>query len=176
MTQPYVGEIRLFAFPRTPDGWLPCDGTSLPISQFDALYAVIGTTYGGDSQTFNVPDLRGRVPIGQGQGQGPGRGSSFILGQPGGEDQHTLINSEIPSHSHALMSSTTTATTPTPGTSVHLATASAGNLYAPSANVASYEVMAPCVALAGSSTPHENCMPTLVGNYCIAYIGIFPSA
>jgi microcystin-dependent protein len=99
----------------------------------------------------------------------------YVLGQPGGEDMHTLTSDELPSHSHALMSSTTTATTPTPGTTVHLATASAGNLYAPAANAVPYEVMAPCVRPAGGSLPHENCMPTLVGNYCIAYQGVFPS-
>jgi microcystin-dependent protein len=173
MTQQYVGEIRLFAFPRVPDGWLPCNGQSLPIGQFEVLFAVIGTTYGGNNQqqTFNLPDLRGRVPINQGQSQG----QAYVLGQAGGEDMHTLTNPEIPAHSHALMSSTTTGTTPTPGPTVHLATASLGTLYAPSANVTQYDVMATCVQPAGGSLPHENCMPTVVGNYCIAYQGVFPS-
>jgi microcystin-dependent protein len=93
-----------------------------------------------------------------------------------GEDEHTLIDKEMPSHSHALVSSTTTATTPTPSPTVHLATASGGTLlYAPAANAAPYAVMAPCVAAAGNSVGHLNIMPTLVANYCIAFNGIFPS-
>lgn len=173
MTTPYLGEIRLFAFPRVPIGWMACNGQPLPISEFEALFTVIGTTYGGDgSQTFNLPDLRGRVPINQGQSQS---GQTYVLGQIAGEDVHTLILSELPVHSHALLSSSTLATTPTPGSSVHLATASLGTLYAPSANVTQYEAMSNSVLPAGNSLPHENCMPTLVGNYCIATEGIFPS-
>jgi microcystin-dependent protein len=127
MSDQYVGEIRLFAFPRVPVGWLPCNGQSIPISQFDVLFAIIGTTYGGDGvQTFNVPDLRGRVPIGQGQGRTL---PPAVLGQMAGEDGHALIDIEMPLHSHALVSSTTTATTPTPSPTVHLATASGGHSF-----------------------------------------------
>jgi microcystin-dependent protein len=173
MSDPFIGEIRLFGFPRVPDGWLACNGQSLPISQYNTLYAIIGTIYGGDGvQTFNVPDLRGRVPIGQGQGPGL---PYYGLGQNAGEDGHVLIENEMPTHSHALMSSTVTAATPTPGVTVHLATASAGNLYAPAADAAPYETMAACVAFAGNNLPHNNIMPTVVGNYCISFIGIFPT-
>jgi microcystin-dependent protein len=173
MADPFIGEIRLFGFPRTPDGWLACAGQPVPIAQYDTLYAVIGTTYGGDGvQTFNLPDLRGRVPIGQGQGQSL---PNYTLGQIDGEETHTLIEREMPTHSHALLSSTTVATIATPAQTVHLGTASAGNLYAPVANAAPYEVMAPCVAPTGSSVGHENMMPTLVCNYCICFAGIFPS-
>ena len=100
----------------------------------------------------------------------------WILGLNGGEDTHTLNNNELPSHSHALVSSTNTASTATPGPTVHLATASAGNLYAPAANAAPYQTMAACIQAAGNSVPHNNIMPTLVGNYCIAWAGIYPSA
>ena len=174
MSEPFIAEIRLFAFPRIPNGWVPCNGQSLSIANYQALYAVIGTTYGGDGvSTFNAPDLRGRVPIGQGQGTGL---PNYILGQTGGEDQHTLIDAEMPSHSHALLSSTATATSATPGPTVHLATASANLLYAPAANAGPYEVMAACVNTAGNSLPHNNIMPTIVGNYCMAVDGIFPSS
>jgi len=115
-------------------------------------------------QTFNAPDLRGRVPIGQGQGPAL---PPYVLGEIAGEDEHVLIENEMPVHSHGLLSSTATAGTPTPAATVHLATASAGNLYAPAADAAPYETMAACVALAGSSLPHNNIMPTVVGNYCI---------
>jgi microcystin-dependent protein len=173
MSESFIGEIRLFAFPRIPNGWLACDGSSLQISNYQPLYTVIGTTYGGDGiTTFNVPDLRGRVPIHEGQGQGL---PPYILGQIGGEDQHTLINNELPVHSHGLTSSSSTTTTPTPGNTVHLGTASAGLLYAPSGNAPPYEVMAPCVMPTGNSQGHNNIMPTLVGNYCICNDGIFPS-
>jgi microcystin-dependent protein len=173
MSDQFVGEIRLFGFPRIPTGWMACSGQTLPINQYTPLFAIIGTTYGGDGvSTFNLPDLRGRVPIGQGQGAGL---PVYVIGQRAGEENHTLINNELPSHSHTLTSSTDTANSAAPATNVHLATASTGNLYAPAANVATYELMAQCVAPAGQSLPHNNMMPTLVGNYCIAYEGIFPS-
>jgi microcystin-dependent protein len=174
MSDPFIGEIRLFGFPRVPDGWLACNGQSLSIAQYEVLYAVIGTIYGGDGvQTFNTPDLRGRVPIGQGQGPAL---PNYVLGEMAGEDDHVLIEREMPTHSHALMSSIATAETQTPAATVHLATASAGKLYAPAADAAPYETMAGCVALAGSNLPHNNIMPTVVGNYCICYVGVFPSS
>jgi microcystin-dependent protein len=173
MSDPFVGEIRLFAFPRVPNGWFACNGQSVPISEYQTLYAIIGTTYGGDGQTtFNVPDLQGRVAIGRGQGTGL---PNFNLGQPGGEEAHTLIEPEMPVHSHALMSSTATADSVTPGPTLHLATASAGTLYAPAANIPSYDRMAACVTTAGNSIPHNNMMPTVTCNYCICWAGIFPS-
>jgi len=173
MSDPFVGEIRLFAFPRVPNGWFACNGQSVPIAQYEALYALIGTTYGGDGITsFNLPDLQGRVAIGQGQGTGL---PNFTLGQRGGEEAHTWIEPEMPVHSHALMSSTATADTATPGPTLHLATASAGTLYAPAASIPSYDRMAACVATAGNSIPHDNMMPTVTCNYCICWEGIYPS-
>jgi microcystin-dependent protein len=98
-----------------------------------------------------------------------------VLGAMAGEDEHVLIANEMPIHSHALMSSTATAQTQIPADTVHLATASAGNLYAPAANAPPYATMAACVAPAGSNFPHNNIMPTVVGNYCICFEGVFPS-
>jgi microcystin-dependent protein len=174
MSDPFIGEIRLLAFPRVPSGWLACNGQSIPISEYQTLYAVIGTTYGGDGQqTFNLPDLRGRVPIHYGQGANL---PPYVIGELAGEDAHSLVDAEMPSHSHALVSSTAAATTATPSTTVHLGTVGSGNLYAPAANAAPYEIMAPCVGFAGTSLPHENIMPTLVCNYCICFNGIYPSS
>lgn len=173
MSDPFLGEIRLFGFPRIPDGWLACDGSSLSIANYDALYTIIGTTFGGDGvQTFNLPDLRGRVPIGQGT---PPGGASYLLGQLAGEDEHILITTEMPTHSHALLASTTVADTAKPATNTLLGTATTGNLYAPSADAGTYEVMAACVGPSGQSVAHNNIMPTVVGNYCICISGIFPS-
>ena len=172
----YVGEIRLFAFPRIPDGWLACSGQILSIGDYDLLYSLIGPTYGGDGRTtFALPDLRGRVPIAFGQGPGL---PAYVLGQFGGEETHTLIGPELASHSHGMTSAMIAATTEVPGTQVHLATpVPAGkNLYAPSANAAPYTVMSPkSVQHTGGNAAHNNVMPTLAMNFCIAYVGVYPS-
>ena len=174
MADPFVGEIRLFGFPRVPTGWLACNGQALQIAEHDALYAVIGTTFGGDgAQTFNLPDLQGRVPIGQGAAQGR---SAYRLGQSAGEEQHALTAAEVPSHGHALMSSTVPADTAQPGNTVHLGAASAGNLYAPKAGAAPYSKMKACIANAGNGAGHDNMMPSVVGNYCICVDGIMPAS
>src|SRR5437588_507679 len=114
MTQPYLGEIRLFGFYRIPANWQACDGTLLQISTNDARYAVIGTTYGGDGQTtFAVPDLRGRAPIHQGQGSGL---TNRPIGQSFGFEQVTLLTQNLPVHNHAMIASQAAATTPSPVT------------------------------------------------------------
>ena len=174
MSDQFIGEIRLFGFPRIPDGWLPCDGSLQPIANFDTLYALIGTTYGGDGvNTFGMPDLRGRVPIAQGNGQGL---TPRVMGQSFGETTHTLQSTEMPSHSHALLSTTNAGTTATPGQSVHLGASNTTNkLYAPQGSVTGYSVMAPSLINSGNGLPHDNMMPTLACNFCIAYVGIFPS-
>jgi microcystin-dependent protein len=175
MSDPFVGEIRLFGFPRVPTGWLACDGASVPISQYDVLFALIGTTYGGDGvTTFNVPDLRGRLPLSQGNGRGL---TPRVLGEIGGEEAHILLGSEMPSHSHSLLSTTTPGTTPTPDPSLHLATSSiaSAKVYAPQADVPGDDVMAPSIGATGNNLPHDNMMPTLTCNYCICWSGIFPA-
>src|ERR1700753_2714695 len=124
MDQQYIGSIFAWTANYAPvaAGWPFCQGQTMAIAQNDTLFALIGTTFGGDGvQTFNLPDLRGRVPIGQGQGQGL---PSYTLGQNAGQEAHTLTELEMPIHSHALMSSTNTSTIATPGSTVHLGTAS----------------------------------------------------
>lgn len=174
--EPYIGEIRLFGFPRVPNGWLACAGQQIPIGQYDALYSLIGTTYGGNGTTvFGLPDLRGRVPIAYGQGPGL---PNYALGQTGGEETHTLILEELATHSHGLTSTTNAGTTVTPGPAVHLAAANppTKNLYAPAANAAPYTTMSSkSIRATGGSGPHNNIMPTLVMNFCIAYVGVYPS-
>ena len=174
--EPFVGEIRLFAFPRVPSGWLACAGQLVSISDYDVLYSLIGTTYGGNgSSNFQLPDLRGRVPISAGAGPGL---PNYTLGEPGGQETHVLLMSEIPNHSHSLISTSNAATVAAPGTRVHLATANptTKHVYAPAANAGPYEVMAPqSVQQAGNNLPHNNIMPTLVMNFCIAFAGVYPS-
>lgn len=174
MVTPYIGEIRLFGFGRIPTDWAPCNGQLMAISQNEALFTLIGTTYGGDGiSTFGLPDLRGRVPISLGQGPGL---SSYVIGQAAGQDQITLLSSQMPAHSHSLMATANLGTTATPGPGVHLAATTSGTMYAPQANVTTMAVMAPVsVAATGNTQPHDNIMPTLVANYCIALYGIFPS-
>ncbi|MDQ7250317.1 phage tail protein [Dongia sedimenti] len=176
MADQFVGEIRLFAFGRVPTGWVACNGALLSIAQFDVLYTLLGTTYGGDgSTTFGVPDLRGRVPLHAGKSN---QGNTYVPGQIAGEETHTLNLQEMATHTHALVSTSNKGDTATPGPTVHLATSNidAETLYAPPASIAGYDVMADCMTPDGESLPHDNMMPTLIMNFCIATEGIYPSA
>lgn len=176
MANPFVGEIRLFGFPRIPTGWFACDGSLQSISEYEVLYALIGTTFGGDGiNTFGLPDLRGRVPISQGNGSGGL--TPRVLGEISGETEHVLLNTEIPLHSHPLISTTNVGTTVTPSNTVHLATVSpdTARLYAPASSVTSPSVLASCVNPTGNNLPHPNMMPTLTGNFCICWAGVYPS-
>ena|ERR1700719_3018649 len=164
MAQPYVGEIRIFAGNFAPSGWMFCEGQLLPISEYDTLFNLIGTTYGGDGQsTFALPDLRGRIPLHQGNG--------FQLAQTGGEETVTLTVQQIPSHTHALLGTTTTATSPNASGDV-LAQAT---LFFPYINVAPSVAMAPSIGPVGGSQPHDNFQPYLCLDFIISLFGIFPS-
>ncbi|NZA27743.1 phage tail protein [Luteimonas sp. SJ-92] len=173
MSTPFVGEIRMFGFGRTPVGWQACDGSVLSIAEHEVLFTLIGTTYGGDGvQTFAVPDLRGRLPLGQGQGPGLG---NYALGQIGGTDSVTLQQSQLPAHTHALQATTVAATAVTPGPALLPAAVSGDTFYvnATAGNTAA-AMSNQMLGVAGDSQPHENCMPTLTVQYCIATEGVFP--
>jgi microcystin-dependent protein len=176
MSTPYIGEIRMFAFGTrgAPDGWQACDGSLLPISQYDALFALIGTTYGGDGQTtFAVPDLRGRLPIHQGQGPGL---SNYVIGQRGGTETVTLVPTQMPAHTHVAVATTSAATALTPGNGLLPGAVSGESFYVSDAvGKTAVAMSAQSTSLAGGSQPHENCMPTLTVQYCMATQGIFPS-
>jgi len=176
MSDPYIGEIRLFAFRRAPVGWVACNGQPLSIANYQTLYLVIGTTYGGDGiTTFNAPDLRGRVPVSY--GQEPGQ-PAYVLGQQGGTETVTLSTLDMASHAHSLTSATIDATTATPGLTVHLATITPSDktLYAPVTSVTSFDIMNPLsVRNAGGNASHNNMMPSLVMNFCIATEGYYPN-
>lgn len=173
MSEPFVGEIRMFGFSRTPNGWQACDGSLLAISEYDTLFVLIGTTYGGDGvNTFAVPDLRGRVPIHQGQGPGL---SNYVIGQAAGTESVTLVATQIPAHTHTVVATTAAATTGTPGPTVVPGAVSGQTMYVTDTTGGTpFTLAAQEVGIAGGSQPHENCMPTQTVQYCIAWAGIFP--
>lgn len=174
MSDNYLGEIRLFAGNYAPAGWHLCDGAVLSISQNAALYALLGTTYGGDGQTtFQLPNLKARVPVGQGAGLGL---TNRTIGQQFGVAQVTLTTSQMPAHSHRLCASTSAATS---AEAQGLVPAQNGtdSFYAPApATGAQPQAMvATTVAVAGGGQAHNNMMPSMAINYIIALEGIFPS-
>ena len=170
MANPYVGEIRLFAGNFAPLGWAFCDGSIVPISEFETLFNVIGTTYGGDGEeTFALPDLRGRVPMHQGAGAGL---PVVQIGEKLGSVTVTLSTAQIPAHRH-LATATSAAANPSAGPRGVLANASAamyGSVVAPTTPMA-----AGAVSSAGGSQPHDNMAPSLGLNFIISLFGIFPS-
>ncbi|NTF44595.1 phage tail protein [Rhizobium sp. AC27/96] len=174
MSMPYVGEIRLFGFSRVPNGWLPCNNSLQPISEYEALYTLIGTTYGGDgTTTFATPNLCGRVPIHQGTGQGL---STYVIGQAAGSENVTLLSMQMPSHTHPYLATTGLANSKTVGTSLELAAVTGDTMYASDISGATPIITSQLATQAtGSTNPHDNEMPTLTVQYCIAWAGVFPT-
>jgi microcystin-dependent protein len=169
MADPFLGQIAIFSFPFAPKGWAFCQGQILAIAQNQALFSLLGATYGGDGiTTFGLPNLQSRAAVSSGQGQGL---SPYALGQAGGETAHALTTAEMPSHTHgAATASDTTQLSPvgrywapnTGGNNTYSATA-AGTM---SVNA---------VGLSGNSQPHPNMQPYLALNFCIALVGVYPS-
>jgi microcystin-dependent protein len=172
MSDPYLGEIRLFAGNFAPVGWNLCDGTVLAISTNDALFNLIGTTYGGDGvSTFALPDLRSRVPVGQGNGPGL---SPRTIGQSYGTESVTLTTQQIPGHSHMFMTTSGAASVPNPQNAL-FANTGGDNLYLPAPNNPEPKALAPqAVANVGGSQPHDNIMRSVGMNYIICLEGIYP--
>jgi microcystin-dependent protein len=170
MADPFVAEIRIFPFNFAPKGWAWCNGQLLPISQNTALFSLLGTTYGGDGKsTFALPNLEGSAPMHPGQGPGL---SLHDLGETGGSETVSLLESEIPSHTHTLMASTSTANQPGPNQNNSLARVQGATPYGPATNLV---MMAPqALAPAGGDQPHNNMMPYLTLYFCIALQGVFP--
>ena len=168
---PFIGEIRLFAGTYAPTGWNFCDGTLLQLSQYDALYALLGTTYGGDGRaTFALPDLRGRVPVHQGAGPGL---SNYTMGQTGGVEMVTLTSANMPPHTHALFVSTAAGTANVPTGNVLAQAPSGSNVYRETTGTVAFS--ASQIIPTGGSQPHENRQPFQAMNYIIALEGIWPS-
>ncbi len=167
MSEPFLGEIRPFAFNFPPRGWALCNGQILPINQNQALFSLLGTTYGGNgTTTFALPNLNARTAIGEGQGFGL---ADHFLGETGGQANVTLIPNNLPPHTHGV----TTAATSTTNSPVNALPGPSGHqIYDPAVNSA----LAPAaISSAGGSQPHENMQPTLSINYSIALSGIYPS-
>jgi microcystin-dependent protein len=163
MSDPFLSELRIFPFIFAPRGWAQCNGQLLPINQNQALFALLGTMYGGNGQTtFALPDLRSRVPIHHGAG--------FSQGQVGGEAAHTLTVAEQPAHSHAAQGSAENSDASSPTGNL---LGAANNMYAPAGNLTPLHPTS--VTNIGGSQAHENMQPYLTLNICIALVGIFPS-
>lgn len=173
MAEPFVGEIRMFGFGRIPVGWLACNGAVVPIANYEVLYDLIGTAFGGDGRTtFGLPDLRGRAPIHQGSGQ---QLTPRARGQTGGAEEVTLTLESMPAHAHRLQASKIVATSQTPGPNLVTATLEQDNLYINDPAALTSVTLDPrSVGSAGSSQPHDNMMPSLTISYCIAWNGIYP--
>jgi microcystin-dependent protein len=167
MAEPFLSEIRIFSFTFAPKGWALCNGQLLPINQNQALFSLLGTTFGGDGRVnFALPDLRAEVPIHVGAGH--------TLGEKGGEQAHTLSIAEVPTHIHVLNATTAAATTNTPAPTLVTGQSTAANLYGSAASNAA--AMSPAaVANVGGSQAHQNMQPFLTLSFCIALQGIFPS-
>ena len=171
MADPFVAEIRIFPFNFAPKGWAFCNGQLMPISQNTALFSLLGTTYGGDGRsTFALPNLQGSAPMHPGQGPGL---SLHDLGETGGSETVTLIVSEMPAHAHAMMASTQPGEDSTPGPAEALARSVGASLY--QTTTTPVVAMSPnAMAPAGGDFPHNNLMPYLTLNFCIALQGVFP--
>jgi microcystin-dependent protein len=163
MAEPFLSEIRIFSFPFAPKGWALCNGQLLPINQNQALFSLLGTTFGGDGRVnFALPDQRGRVPIHVGSGH--------TLGERGGEQAHTISIAELPTHTHFVNAINATGDTPIPGGNL---LAAGNNMYAPPTNLTSLNPTT--VTNVGGSQAHLNMQPFLTLSFCIALQGIFPS-
>ena len=167
---PFVAEIRIFPFNFAPKGWAFCDGQILPLSQNTALFSLLGTTYGGDGKSnFALPDMQGNAPMHPGQGPGL---SLHDLGETGGSDTVSLLESEIPSHSHPLMASAQPGEDPQ-AVGEAFARSVGANLYQAS-NAGLVNMSDNAIAPAGGDQPHNNMQPYLTLNFCIALQGVYP--
>ena len=166
---PFLGEIRIFSVSAAPKGWAMCNGQFLPINQNQGLFALLGTTYGGNGQTtFQLPDLRARVPM--------HLGSGHFLGEVGGQAAHTITVNELPTHIHFLSASSAAGNSQNPrfGATGHLLAVDPGNSY--TSNAGSLDTFAAgTVSSVGGSQPHVNMQPFLALTFCIALQGIFPT-
>ncbi len=170
MANPFLGEIRAFSFAYAPAGWLQCNGQTLSINQYQALFALLGTTYGGNGvQNFQLPDLRGRIALHVGNG--------LVQGSIQGEESVALSIAQVPTHTHVVTAANNGTVNPSnvPGAGVIPGTGSGNNAWVSIYGNGAANVALTPLAANGSGQPHENRMPSLAMNYCIALSGIFPT-
>jgi microcystin-dependent protein len=171
MGQPFIGEIRMFGGSFAPAGWAFCGGQLMPISENDALFTLIGTTYGGDGQeTFGLPNLNGRVPMHQGTNSSTG--TTFIMGQSAGVESVTITTQTMPIHNHPFLGSNAVANDPNP-TNNTLGESSAISLY--QSEAPTLPMAASAIGATGGNQPHENMQPYLCVSFIISLFGLFPS-
>lgn len=169
MSDQYLGEIRMFAGTYAPQGWALCNGQLLQIAEYEALYTLLGTTYGGDGRTtFGVPDMRGRVPVSMGNGGG----GNYPLGQKGGTETVTLLESQLPAHTHLPAAQSAPGDQALPTNNVW---ASKKVFEKPADDIPLVPMSAAAISSTGGNQPHENLMPYLAVSFIIATVGIFPS-
>ncbi len=174
MSNPFLAEIRIFAGNFAPKGWAQCDGQLMPISQNTALFSLLGTTFGGDGKSsFGLPNLQGNAPMYWGQGSGL---TLRDIGESGGEQAVTLLQSEVPPHTHNLQASARDADLNNPSPNNSLARSTPGYIYkAPAANLPTQQLASQVLAPAGGSQPHNNLQPYLTLTFIIALQGVFPA-
>jgi microcystin-dependent protein len=179
MSQPFLGEIRMFGFGFAPNGWQPCNGQTLAISQYAALFALLGTTYGGNgTSTFQLPNLQSRVPVCQGSGAGL---TPYVLGEQTGTESVTLLTTQMPAHSHAVNAGTTTSGNVAQPAGAYPATVqitgeTKGGTVNTYSTASPNAIMNPnMIGPSGGNQPHPNIQPVLCVNFCIAMVGLFPS-
>ena len=163
MSEPFISEIRIMSFNFAPRGWAFCNGQLLPIAQNQALFSLLGTTYGGDGRTtFALPNLQGRLPI--------HFGNQHVLGEQGGEAAHTLLIQELPVHSHQALAVSANGNTPSPANAM---LAAANRLYGSATNLTALSPTT--IAVTGGNQAHQNMQPYLALNFCIALMGLWPA-
>jgi microcystin-dependent protein len=172
MSNPYIGEIRMFGGSFPPAGWAFCNGQLMAISENDALFTLIGTTYGGDGQqTFGIPDLQGRIPI----HQGTLGGNTYTLGEKAGTEAVTLTTNQLPSHTHVPIANNTAGTLSSPGGATWSAAGTGEQIYSQPPNPPAGTINALGILPSGGSQPHDNMEPYLVVSFIISLFGVFPS-
>ena len=172
MADPFVGELRLVGFNFAPLNWATADGQLLPISRYTALFSLLGVNFGGNgTSTFGLPNLQGSIPVGAGQGPGL---TNYSVGETGGVNPVTLLQSEMPAHTHSARADTSAADQPTPVSNAFAKPAtSVGNLYG-NATGSKVQMNTSIVTVYGNSLPHNNLMPYLTLNWIISMAGVFP--
>lgn len=173
MGEPFIGEIRMFGGNFAPAGWALCDGQLVPISENDALFNLIGTTYGGDGQeTFALPDLQGRIPVHQGTGQD---GINYQLGEKAGVESVTLTVQQIPAHNHVPTASTVAGTVSSPSNAIFAAGGGGEQMYSTPPNPPGGTMNPQCIGATGGSQPHTNVAPFLCINFILSLYGRYPN-